>query len=343
MSAPISGFSKLSISQMQSSRTHSKGKGKATKPEDDSSSSDEHSEEDVEEGSDSSDEDIDDNIDSVYTHSVFAIDHCRNIGTHYAFQMAYAPVERYSIRISAADLTQPTCSCRVPDCQHIDWLLSQLSHLQREPFAGVALTPYEQISGYGLNAVCEELHWELREGANSDAEETQWQLQKDYSSVSSRRQTRNMIKHRMRIVRDILATMSPVVYSEYRGDIFDADDDLSSDNIFTQGDLEATISRILIFDDQIFHKFRYLVSQDVCASDYFTKMAQKAKETCERLDIFCEIGPQASGGYDDLIWCAQTLVDIVTAISSNVTRRPFNPVVPGGSSKSFGLHSWYGC
>lgn len=323
MSAPVSGFSKLSINPMQSSRTHAKGKGTVIEPEedDDSSSSEEQSEEDLEEEPELAEEEVDGAATkSVYTHRIFAVDHCRHTGTYYAFQMACAQVERYSIRISTEALAEPTCSCAEPgtSCRHIMWLLQQLDQLS-DNNTHSPLTPYEQISTRGLDIVCEEMQWEHREWADSDTEETRWQLKKENPLGTVRRQARGKARQRMQAVRDIMATMSPVVADDYRADIFDVSDKITDTDVFTKGDLEATVSKILILDDRIFDKFQDLVSRDIRASDYFNKMALKAKEACDRLDDFCEVGPSA-GPYD-LIWCAQTLLDIVSAISHNVAER----------------------
>jgi len=315
---------------MQSSRGHARGhlegKGKGREPthEEQSSSSDESSNDESDDESDAGEEGLDEGTDNAWSGRVFALDHCRQHGTRYAFQIAYAEVERYSIRISTTDSGRPTCSCKEEGiCRHIMWFLEQLSRTRAEGIEST-VTPYEQISTLGLENVCDELHWELREGTDSDTEEPNWQLKKDYSAVEVGRQTRGMIRERMNIVRDIMATLSPVATDDYRGDIFESPDDISMENTFVKGDLEATVSRLLILDDEIFHQFKALVSRDARASDYFRKMASKAHNACQLLDEYCEVGPAA--GQHDLIWCAQELVDIVSAIAANVAeRQPLSP------------------
>jgi hypothetical protein len=187
------------------------------------------------------------------------------------------------------------------------------------------VAPYEQISSMGLDTVCDELHWELREGTDSDTEETRWQLKKDYSASEVGRQTRGMIKERMRTVRDIMATLSSQLTDDFRADIFETPDEISMDDPFVLGDLEATLAKILIKDDDIFHQFNVLVPRNARAADYFRKMGLKAQHTLVLLDNYSEVGP-ASGGQHDVIWCAQELVDIVDAISHNITeRQPLSP------------------
>jgi hypothetical protein len=331
MSSPISSFSKLSITQnMQAPRGHrrgysgGKGKGRAL-PEDDPSSSEESSEDDSKiEGEEALEEST---TDITPKQRVFAVDHCRQHGARYAFQIADAEIQRCSIRISATDSGMPTCSCNEEGrCRHIHWLLNQLAQTSEEAVAVANVVPHELISTLGLGNVCEKLHWELREGPDSDSEETQWKLNKDFSTTDSGHQTRGTVRERMRVVRDILATLSTSLTDDYRRDIFESPDDITKKDIFVPHDLEATVSRLLILDDDIFCQFKSLVSNNARASDYFRKMALKAQNTCTLLDQYCEVGPTVAGGQYDLIWCAQTLADIVNAISYNVTeRQPLRP------------------
>jgi hypothetical protein len=322
---------------MQSSRGHTrghsggKGKGKAPARDDDPPSSDESSDNDSEEPGEEGHEE---GTDISWSGRLFALDHCRQHGTRYAFQISYAEVQRYSIRISTTDAGTPTCSCNEEGtCRHVIWLLEQLSRTRTDAAEATPITPYEQISSMGLDAVCDELHWELREGTDSDTEETRWQLKKDYKASELGRQTRGMVRDRMRTVRDIMATLSTYVTDDFRPDIFDTPDEISMDEPFVLGDLEATLARILIKDDDIFHQFSALVPRNTRASDYFRKMGSKAQHTCVLLDNYCEVGPAA--GQHDVIWCAQTLVDIVNAISQNVAeRQPLSSVSREEAAKS---------
>jgi hypothetical protein len=320
---------------MQSSRGHArghsggKGKGKAPARDDDLSSSDENSDNDSEEEAGH-----EEGTDISWSGRLFALDHCRQHGTRYAFQISYAEVQRYSIRISTTDIGSPTCSCTEEGtCRHVTWLLEQLSRTRTDAVEAPPITPYEQISSMGLDTVCEELHWELREGTDSDTEESHWQLKKDYSASEVGRQTRGMVKERMRNVRDILAALSTYVTDDFRPDIFDTPDEISMDEPLVLGDLEATLARILIKDDDIFHQLSALVPRNIRAADYFRKMGLKAQHTCVLLDNYCEVGPVA--GQHDLIWCAQTLVDTVNAISQNVVKRqPLSPASREEAAKS---------
>jgi len=108
MSAPVSSFSKLSLSQeMQESRGQGQpGKGKQpARVDDDSDSESEAESEDLLSTQDSG------------SGNVLAVDHCRQLmnaeteQSYYAFQIASAEVERIGIRIYPTDFKAPECSC----------------------------------------------------------------------------------------------------------------------------------------------------------------------------------------------------------------------------------------
>ena len=326
MSAPTSSFSKLSLSQeMQTTRGHprgqsgSKGKGKEPAP-----SEDEPDWSDNESG-------------DFWSGHIIALDHCRQHDTpdtdrsYYAFQIAYAEVESYSIRISSADSGGPTCSCEEEGtCHHVTWLLEQLGRT-KDDVEGVESDVYQHISNTGLENVCEDLDWELREGLES--EEIHWQLKKDFPASRLGRQTRGMLRERTKIVRDIMATMSSEITDTYRRDIFESPDDITEGNILVEGDLAATVARLLILDDIFFKQFRSLVSRNLRATEYFRKAGLKAVEAFQLLDQYEQHGPKT--GQHDLAWCAQTLVNIVDSISTNVTmRQPLNPSSREEAAKS---------
>ena len=277
--------------------------------------------------------------DDFWSGHVIALDHCRRYDTpdtersYYAFQIAYAEVERYSIRISSTDSGNPTCSCDEEGaCHHVTWLLEQLNRT-KEDAEGPESDVYQHISDVGLENVCEDLDWELREGTDSDSEETTWQLRKDYHSSNLGRQTRGMIRERVKVVRDIMATLSSEITDTYRQDIFDSPDDITEGNALVEGDLAATVAKLLILDDTLFKQFRSLVSRNLRATEYFRKMGLKAVETFQLLDQYEQVGP--TSGQHDLAWCAQTLVNIVDSISTNVTmRQPLNPSSREEAAKS---------
>lgn len=168
----------------------------------------------------------------------------------------------------------------------------------------------------GLENVCEKLQLELREGPDSPIE-ARWQLKKVHSTSGITRRTRGMIRERIHVVRDIMAALSNEMTDDFRKDIFDPPGKLSQGAVL--GDLEATISRLIFFNDDIFYHFQALVPHNVRATDYFRKALRKAQDALQALDDYCEHGP--INGPFDLIWCANSLVALVDAISFNIAQR----------------------
>lgn len=331
MSAPVSSFSKLSLSHstMQSTRGQRggpPGKGKLPIPPDDDPPSDNESDKDPDDpgyGQDSTEPEQE-------SEHVLALYHCRHIGTdddsRYAFQVADAEVVRYGVRVKSVHSSLPQCSCN-PDsegiCRHVGWLLRQLRRTGVAAVEGTAPDYYGQIASIGLENICDDLHWELRKGTESDEEETVWQLKKDHRASTPGLQTRLMIRERLKEIRDILATLSQESPLDYRRDIFESTSDITAEDVLVLHDLGATVSRLLVHDDNAFYQFRSLVPHNTRAVDYFRKMESKAKSTCQMLDDYVQEGPVA--GQHDLIWCSQELVNIVNSISTNVTeRQPLN-------------------
>lgn len=157
MSAPVSDFQKLSLSQeMQSTRSLARaqhgGKGKGKAP---IGSGGPASLAQILNPHDSDAEMSEEEPDEQTRNRVFALNHCRQFDTFYAFQIAYAEVEDISIRISTAG---PRCSSETcsggEQCFHIDWLLQQLSGAIPDTLEVTDITTFEQISAMGLDTLC---------------------------------------------------------------------------------------------------------------------------------------------------------------------------------------------
>ncbi|CAL3962047.1 unnamed protein product [Diplocarpon coronariae] len=177
-----------------------------------------------------------------------------------------------SLRIGITGSGRPTCFCdEQRNCEHIMWLLVGGGQ--------VNATPHEHITQMGLRKFWEELEWDLE----------------------ARRQTKGLNRERIMIFRDILATFSDVETEKFRADIFDLRDDVNMEPILVSKDLEATVVRVLMKDDNFFPPFKNLVSHDIRAIAYFKKKRS------------CGVGRVA--GHDNIVCSAQTLADTVSAIS----------------------------
>ncbi|TVY49088.1 hypothetical protein LOCC1_G001172 [Lachnellula occidentalis] len=347
MSHSLSNFSKLAITPNMeapsrgtvSATLEGKGKGRAPPSEDGSSSSDDSSSD----GGDSDDqddpnnpaddpEDLEDDDREESTsipdnRSLFALDHCRQHDSTYAFQIAYAKVKNYSLRIERGNSIR--CSCQEEDCRHRHWLLDQLSRVSNGRVTGPAgpseVDPYTRILARGFENVCSELNWELR-GPSVDVE-TEWQLQKRISSPFERhQQTTRMLTDRMNILRDIMTTSAPVhTINDHRTNTLQNPETINPRSVLVPGDIEATLFRLLVLDEHIFHQFQLRIPSNVQTSDYFLQMKRKAQETWELLEEYSADGP-VYGHHYDVIWCGQMLVNIVEAIHKHIRdRTPLPP------------------
>lgn len=270
----------------------------------------------------------------------------------YAFQIAYAKVEPYSLRIR--DRGGVACSCQEPDCRHKEWLLRQLSRVPSPQTAGAGPGPasvdyYNRIRRAGRNGledVCVALDWEFRREGDTDAG-TEWELRKlppppgsardpereshrslnrsredEAPGSQHRRQTRTTTAQRVKTIRDIMDTFYGLIRpADYRQDIFKDPTNIDANNFLVQGDLEATFSRLLMFNDQLFHFFELRVSDDARAVNVFLDLQLRAVEALSRLDNYVDNGPGEDGQHYDIPWCAQRLVEIVNEIDTNVRER----------------------
>jgi hypothetical protein len=346
MTAPVSSFSKLSLSHssMQSSRGHARGQPSGSG--DESASSDDGL---------SHVEDDDDEVPLV--DRIFALDHCRPHGMsedgwdpsspRYAFQIAEAQVKRYGVRISAANPRITTCSCNEAGiCRHGRWLLKQLDRTGLQVGGGADRNLFQYIDQTGLGNVCEDLHWELRGGSSNsesgsdsgepeDREEQKWELKKKLSTLHPSRHTRRLMKERSDVVRDIMATLYSEPTEDYRPDIFEAVEDITLAPVAVPGDVGGTFSRWLLQDDDSLSRFKPFISQDMRASAYFKSMDRKAHKACELMDRYAQIGPSPDEKHHDVAWCAQELVDIVNSVGKNIMRRqPLGPSSRREASKT---------
>ncbi|TVY20887.1 hypothetical protein LARI1_G001300 [Lachnellula arida] len=331
MSFSLSNFSKLAITPNMEApsqgtvpaTSEGKGKGRAPPSEDSNSSSDDSSNDGGD--SDDQDEEITSSPDNRF---LFALDHCRQHDSTFAFQIAHAKVQNYSLRIERGIPIR--CSCQEEDCRHKHWLLHQLSRVSSGQVAGPAgpseVDPYTRISARGFENICFELNWELR-GPSVDVE-TEWQLWKRTTSPFERyQQTTRMLADRVNIVRDIMDTPAPIhTTNDPRTNTLQNPETINAHNFLVPGDLEATIFRLLALDEYIFHQFQLRIPSSVQALDYyFLQMKRKAQETWELLDEYSADGP-VYGHHYDVIWCAQVLVNIVEAIHKHI--RDNQPLPP---------------
>lgn len=274
----------------------------------DSSSQEEFSDSDDEEGA------------TKNTHLI-AVEHCRQIGSLYAFQIADAEVRNCAIRVDE-NMDIPTCTCAEGGglCRHTQWLLEQLTLARDSSPTKRPVSPHAFIKSEGLEGVCKTLKWELRDGSEDDISEYPWALKRDFAVQGPEEEEGT--HSREYIIRDLLATFTNTTTDDFRPDIFNtATSFTTNEEIYIPKDLEGTIARLLLQNNDFYNHFRTLIKPDVRATAYFQNQSHKFEQTLNKLDQYCDYGPSVAGGDFDLIWCAKTLTGIVSSITHNLTTR----------------------
>ncbi|RDW68518.1 hypothetical protein BP5796_09175 [Coleophoma crateriformis] len=289
MSAPTSSFSKLSLDpNMQ--RAEARNYPDSEESSDDDTSDDE----------------------------CFALAYCKEFrrddegGDFFAFQVVFADIQPYGVRIYQ-NKPRPECPrCENPeDCPHIEWLMEQIGRTRR---SGATGGPYQHIDELGLRTICDELHWEMRTEDDSDAPSTKWELKKRHRAPAKGIRTSRISQARKTDVRNIMATLSPVTAQQYRADIFD--EDIIIYETLVPRDLEATICRLLLLDDDVYYQFKDLVPKDAQVLDFLHKMQAKAVESFQLLDRYIQSGPIPGQVSHDVPWCANALIEVVNSVAA---------------------------
>lgn len=258
----------------------------------------------------------------------FTVDHCEEKSAggrdkYYAFEVSET-MKAGVIRVGppGSKWTRPLCSCGEPQaCRHVYWLLDEvaghsLAHseeslyvLQRDGYVPSNSHPFEQISSLGLELVAKQL---------------QWSFQRTHPGGVSA----PILTHRLHEVRDILAALVAAVGRDHDHIMFDQlPAALTAVDILVPKDLDATLARTLINDDDVFQYLGHLVSAKDQTADLFRKLGEKAHAAIALVDESAEGSQGASDELPhDVTWCAAALVDVVTVITHELDERA--PLAP---------------
>lgn len=252
----------------------------------------------------------------------FAVDNCEEKSAdgpekYYAFEVSET-IKAGVIRIGppGSKWTRPSCSCGGPQaCHHVFWLLDQvagrfLPHHEESPYVlqkdGIVSSkdhPFDQISRLGLDVVAQELRSSFQRQHNSPTVAT--------------------LTHRLHEVRDILATLAVAVALDHDHNIFDQlPSAFTAVDILVPIDLDTTLARTIIINDDVFQFLGRLISAKDRTTDLFSRLGEKAHAAITLLDQYAEVGQGANDNIPhDVTWCAATLVDVVTAIAHELDER----------------------
>ncbi|KAM3446655.1 hypothetical protein MY3296_009454 [Beauveria thailandica] len=191
------------------------------------------------------------------------VQHCRQVGDTFAFQMSEVVTRSVRIRAPSSGKTRLSCSCsqggggaagggaldnhEKEPCHHILWLLDQLAkqtlydtdHEQPLTMTSAGFPeemgdPFRAISDHHLNIVADGLHCRHVEPGCYDP--------------------RRVDKHRIRESRELLSSVYEASADSFRPDIFN-EPLLPGPAIVKPRDLDYTVFRMLVDDDIFFHYF----------------------------------------------------------------------------------------
>ncbi|KAI2470014.1 hypothetical protein F4781DRAFT_430751 [Annulohypoxylon bovei var. microspora] len=226
------------------------------------------------------------------------------------------PVE-YTIRTGTEQSGYgiPSCTCESGErgespCRHILWLFDQITSqvlgVQRDPFIlsqhGFPTelgNPYDAISDFHLDMLADSLHCDV---INQSA----------YPNP-----------RRVQETREILASLNEVPIDEYRPDLFD--NPRRGKKVIKRGDLEQTIFRMLLCNDDFFQYFLSSMRADELNKNRFRSLQHRADAALAGLREYAETPSlQTVARPKNVEWCAMHLAMVTHQIHSVIhnTDRP---------------------
>ncbi|KAI1374134.1 hypothetical protein F4677DRAFT_180522 [Hypoxylon crocopeplum] len=262
------------------------------------------------------DEETRDNVTkAIEVPSQFVLRGCQ-AGDQRCFFLITEPVE-YTIRTGTeqSGYGVPSCTCEGGErgespCRHILWLFDQItSHVlgvQEDPFImtehGYSTelgNPYDAISDFHLDMLADSLHCDVV-GQSADPN-----------------------PRRVRETREILASLNEVPVDEYRPDLFN--NPRKGRRAVKRGDLEQTIFRMLLRNDDFFQYFLSSMRADELARNRFRSLQHRADAALAGLRQYSDGSAlQAVARPKDVKWCAAHLSAVARQIYAviHTTDRP---------------------
>ncbi|KAI2602013.1 hypothetical protein GGR54DRAFT_556515 [Hypoxylon sp. NC1633] len=236
-------------------------------------------------------------------------------GDQRCFFLISEPVE-YTVRTGTeqSGYGVPSCTCESAErgespCRHILWLFDQITSqvlgVQEDP---LTLTqdgyptelgnPYDAISEFHLDMLADSLHCDVV-GQSADPN-----------------------PRRVRETREILASLNEVPTDEYRPDLFD--NPRKGKRAVKRGDLEQTIFRMLLRNDDFFQSFLSALRTD---ENRFRALQHRADAALAGLHAYAQDPAlQTVARPKDVQWCATHLSAVTRHIQAMIhtTERPLS-------------------
>ncbi|KAK1691650.1 SWIM zinc finger protein [Colletotrichum godetiae] len=286
-----------------------------------------------------------------------SLQYCRLRDDVYAFQMTEL-VPR-SIRIGSPDspFATPRCSCREqqqkagPPCKHLLWLLDQLvkqTLYDHDPTSPLTMTadgypeeigdPFSDISAFHLDVLADGLRCDVvTPDSEEDSEHTD---SDDEAEEEEHRQHPN--PHRVHEAREMLSAVmsSSSLTEDYRPDLF-SDPPSTGKKPVKRRDLEGTIFRMLLANNDFFHYFLSQMRSTDPVNDPFRKLSQRVDRVLRELDAYANTtsstitssssssSPEgrSAEGPRDVAWAARHINGVIGLVRTSIFKRdrPLEP------------------
>ncbi|KAI2619407.1 hypothetical protein GGS26DRAFT_573054 [Hypomontagnella submonticulosa] len=226
------------------------------------------------------------------------------------------PVE-YTVRTGTerSGYGVPSCTCDSGErgespCRHILWLFDQITSqvlgVQRNPFVLTQYgypaelgNPYDAISDFHIDMLADSLHCDIV-GQSADPN-----------------------PRRVRETREMLASLNEVPTDEYRPDLFS--NPRKGKHVIKRGDLEQTIFRMLLRNDDFFQYFSTSMRADELHKNRFRSLQYRADAALDGLQQYANNSALQDVAYPKNInWCAAHLAKVMSQIYAVIhnTDRP---------------------
>lgn len=244
------------------------------------------------------------------------VQHCRQVDDTFAFQMSEVVTRSVRIRAPSSGPARLSCSCSQNNktdsnskepCHHILWLLDQLVKQtlydtdHEQPLTMTAAgypeemgDPFRAIADHHLNIVADGLHCRhVDEGCYDPRQDN---------------------THRMRESRELLSSIHGTSPDTFRPDLFD--EPLPSPPLAKPQDLDHTILRMLVDEDNLFHYFLTEESRGSTVLQQFRLLTHRINAVFQDFDQHNAVTgePKKTGSRHTVAWAARHIQGVVNLV-----------------------------
>ncbi|KAK2057026.1 hypothetical protein LY76DRAFT_658165 [Colletotrichum caudatum] len=267
-----------------------------------------------------------------------SLEYCRLRDDVYAFQMIEMVPRSIRIGAPGSPFATPRCSCceqqqkNGAPCKHLLWLLDQLvkqTLYDHDPTSPLTMTtegypeeigdPFSTISDFHLNVLADGLRCDVDCGSDPDSDGDDAEGHPD--------------PHRVQEARELLSGVATCSPEGYRPDLFSNPPQTGKESV-KRRDLEGTIFRMLLDNNEFFHYFLSQTRSTDPVNDPFRKLSRRVDRVLRELDTWASspslpypaVGASAEGP-PDVVWAARHITGVVGLIRTAIFKRdrPLEP------------------